>query len=43
MEQLNPFEIEKQIAIENMTNDQNLQSITDLWFTENGYLKCVKD
>jgi len=34
MKQSNQFELEKKVAIENMTNDQNLQSITNHWFIE---------
>ena len=34
MKQINEFETEKKIAIENMANDRNLQSLTNLWFIE---------
>lgn len=34
MEQINEFEVEKRIAIENMANDRHLQLLTNHWFIE---------
>ena len=34
MKQINDFEVEKSIAIENMANDRNLRSLTNHWFIE---------
>lgn len=34
MKQINEFELEKRVAIENMANDRNLESLTNHWFIE---------
>ena len=34
MKQINDFEVEKRVAIENMANDGNLRSLTNRWFIE---------